>query len=350
MFGSNGQVGWTDEKLVSGPGVILGRKGAYRGIRYCRDDFFVIDTAYFLSPKHQMDMRWLFYAAQHARLGEIDDGSPIPSTTRSAVYVRELVVPPLDVQREIARILGALDDKIDLNRRMNETLEAMARAIFQDWFVEFGPTRAKMEGREPYLAPEVWSLFPQNIDRELPSDWKREALLGLCELKRGYDLPTAQRRVGSVPIISSSGISGFHDTAMADGPVVATGRYGTIGQVFFIEEPCWPLNTALFVNEFKGNSRRFVYHTICGLDFSIYSDKGAVPGINRNHLHAATVTIPPVDVQYAFERALEPAWTRIRHNEAENKTLASLRDLLLPRLLAGQLRIRDAEALVEAAT
>jgi type I restriction enzyme S subunit len=88
VYGSNGPIGWTDEApLVDGPGVILGRKGAYRGVEYSKQPFFVIDTAYFLRPLVPLDLRWLYYAVKHHRLGEIDDGSPIPSTTRAAVYV-----------------------------------------------------------------------------------------------------------------------------------------------------------------------------------------------------------------------------------------------------------------------
>ena len=146
VFGSNGPIGWTTEALTPGPGVILGRKGAYRGVQYSADPFYVIDTAYYVSPKTELDMRWLYYAIQHYKLGEIDDGSPIPSTTRAAVYVRGLEVPPPSEQRAIAHILGALDDKIELNRRMNATLEAMARALFKSWFVDFDPVRAEVGG------------------------------------------------------------------------------------------------------------------------------------------------------------------------------------------------------------
>ncbi len=144
VFGSNGPIGWSDEALAPGPGVILGRKGAYRGVAYTPNPFFVIDTAYYVVSKSQHDMRWLFYAIKYYKLGEIDDGSPIPSTTRAAVYLRELTVPPPPEQRAIAHILGTLDDKIELNRRTNETLEAMARALFKSWFVDFDPVRAKM--------------------------------------------------------------------------------------------------------------------------------------------------------------------------------------------------------------
>jgi type I restriction enzyme, S subunit len=163
VFGSNGPIGWTDQSLAPGPGVILGRKGAYRGVEFSRDPFFVIDTAYYAVPKTDLDMRWLYYAMKHYKLGDIDDGSPIPSTTRAAVYVLDLDVPPLPEQRAIAHILGTLDDKIELNRRMNETLEAMARALFKSWFIDFDPVRAKVEGRNTDLPTHVADLFPNSL-------------------------------------------------------------------------------------------------------------------------------------------------------------------------------------------
>ena len=91
---------------------------------------------------------------------------------------------------------------------------------------------------------------------------------------------------------------------MVDGPGVVTGRYGTIGEVFFIEEPFWPLNTALYIKDFRGNSRRFVFYTLRLLDYRQYSDKGAVPGVNRNDLHRAPAILPPPKVQQAFETIL----------------------------------------------
>ena len=131
VYGSNGPIGYTDIALANGPGIVLGRKGAYRGVEYSTGPFFVIYTAYYVAPKTELDMRWIYYAIKHHKLGEIDDGSPIPSTTRAAVYVRDLEVPDPTEQRAIAAVLGALDDKIELNSRMNATLEAAARALFK---------------------------------------------------------------------------------------------------------------------------------------------------------------------------------------------------------------------------
>jgi type I restriction enzyme S subunit len=261
-----------------------------------------------------------------------------------------VTIPPIGVQETIASTLGALDDKIDLNRRMNKTLDGMARAIFKDWFVDFGPTRAKMEGRAPYLASEHWRFFPDQFDDEgKPVVWSSVSLLNICELKRGYDLPSQDRVPEPVPIISSSGRSGWHREAKVAGPGLVTGRYGTIGEVFTSEIAYWPLNTTLYVRDFKGHPFWYVYHLLLGLDFSKYSDKAAVPGVNRNALHSERVLLPPLDLMRAFNVTVEPLTALARLNTAENETLAAIRDLLLPKLMSGEIRVRDAKRVVEAA-
>ena len=160
VFGSNGPIGWTEKPLAEGPGVILGRKGAYRGVHFSKDPFFVIDTAYYVEPMSEMDKRWLYYAIQYHKLGEIDDGSPIPSTTRAAVYVRELEVPSVPEQNEIGRVLTSLDDRIEHNRDLTANLEAIARRLFKSWFMDFDPVRAKAAGEKPAgLADDLAALF-----------------------------------------------------------------------------------------------------------------------------------------------------------------------------------------------
>lgn len=123
----------------------------------------------------------------------------------------------------------------------------------------------------------------------------RRARLQLGEflkLKRGYDLPERARIPGDVPIVSSSGTTGFHKEAKVEGPGVVTGRYGTLGEVFYVDEPFWPLNTALYVQDFKGNDRRFVAYFLKWILNGTQSDKAAVPGVNRNDLHARKVDVP----------------------------------------------------------
>ncbi len=129
------------------------------------------------------------------------------------------------------------------------------------------------------------------------TEWREVTLGDVCELKRGYDLPTSNREEGDVPIVSSSGITGYHSVAKAPAPGVVTGRYGTLGEVFFIQEPFWPLNTSLYVRDFKGNEARFVAALLQLLELGQNEGAAAVPGVNRNHLHRLPVVCPGVEVQ-----------------------------------------------------
>jgi type I restriction enzyme S subunit len=122
--------------------------------------------------------------------------------------------------------------------------------------------------------------------------WSEIDLGDFIELKRGYDLPKSKRLDGDVEIISSSGSSGYHNESKVKAPGVITGRYGTIGKVFYSEEDFWPLNTTLYVKDFKGNDPLFVYYLMKTLNYLEYSDKAAVPGINRNHIHKAKIKVP----------------------------------------------------------
>lgn len=190
VFGTNGPVGWTDTPLAMGPGVILGRKGAYRGVNYSPAPFFVIDTAYYVVPKRELDMRWLYYAMIHYQLGQIDDGSPIPSTTRAAVYPRELDVPDSDEQRAIAAVLGALDDKIEHNRRTAQALDRLALTTFRAWFVDFEPVKAKAAGATsfPTMPQAVFDALPSSfIDSEIgpvPEGWNVGTIRSLATLSK----------------------------------------------------------------------------------------------------------------------------------------------------------------------
>ncbi len=146
----------------------------------------------------------------------------------------------------------------------------------------------------------------------------------VVELKRGYDLPKKKRIAGSVPLVSSSGISDYHAEAKVRGPGVVTGRYGTLGQVYFLRDDFWPLNTTLYVRDFKGNDPRFIAYFLESLDFSAYSDKAAVPGLNRNHLHQALVRLPPLPEQRAIAHVLGTLDDKIELNRRMNETLEEM--------------------------
>jgi len=155
-------------------------------------------------------------------------------------------------------------------------------------------------------------------------EWREVSLGDAIELKRGYDLPSRDRRDGPFPIVSSSGISGHHSEAKAKAPGVVIGRYGTLGEVHYITQDYWPLNTALYVRDFKGNDPRFVSYFLCSLDFTAYSDKAAVPGLNRNDLHTARVLLPPLPEQRAIAHILGTLDDKIELNRKQNETLEAM--------------------------
>ena len=162
-------------------------------------------------------------------------------------------------------------------------------------------------------------------DRHRGSEWIETSLGHVIELRRGYDLPAAARKAGSVPVVSSSGITDYHSESKMPGPGVVTGRYGTIGRVFYIQGEYWPLNTALYVSDFRGNDPRFISYLLTRVNFSTYSDKSTVPGLNRNHLHQETVRIPKsVSEQRVVSHVLGSLDDKIDLNRRMSNTLAAM--------------------------
>jgi type I restriction enzyme S subunit len=367
VFGSNGPIGWTSQPLASGPGVILGRKGAYRGIEFSRDAFFVIDTAYYVAPKSELDMRWLYYAIKYHKLGEIDDGSPIPSTTRSAVYVRDMQVPPLAEQKAIAAVLGALDDKIELNQRMNATLEAMARALFQSWFVDFDPVRAKLDGSQPTgLDAATAALFPATFQDSpigyIPCGWAAVPLYGtaqwvngaafksedfcaagdglpvikIAELKDGIGAQTkwCQRQADPNQIIDTGdplySWSGSPDTSLE--AFLWSGGRGLLNQhIFKVIVP-------------TATQKHFVYYLLQYLRPVLVETARNKQTTGLGHVTIADmkrllVCVPSKEVLAAFDRSVAAIFDRAFANTLESRTLATLRDTLLAKLLSGDLSV-----------
>ena len=152
-------------------------------------------------------------------------------------------------------------------------------------------------------------------------DWIDRPLGDVITLQRGFDLPIQDRKTGNVPIVSSSGITGTHSHVGVGAPGVVTGRYGTIGQVFYIEKDFWPLNTTLYVKDFKGNDPRFISYLLQTIDYLSCSDKSSVPGVNRNDLHQIMVAVPGISEQRAIAWILETLDAKIELNQGMNETL-----------------------------
>jgi type I restriction enzyme, S subunit len=337
---------------------------------------------------NRIDPRFFYYALSRFDFSDIAQGTALPYLTVASLSGLTLDLPPAAEQRAIAHILGTLDDKIELNRRMNETLEAMARALFNSWFVDFDPVRAKAEGRasqdgarsgqpgKPHTAasdlpwpeaeagagaepdPARWQwpqhildLFPARlVDSELgeiPEGWEVGPLDSVVVLQRGFDLPATERTSGAYPVLAASGPSGTHNEFMVRGPGVTTGRSGVLGKVFYVAEDFWPLNTSLWVKEFRHSRPAYAFHLLRGLDFALFNAGSAVPTLNRNHVHTLPTLLPPIGLIDAFERFATRCLARQRNSDQQSTTLATMRDALLPKLISGELRVAAAEKILE---
>ncbi|WP_406237187.1 restriction endonuclease subunit S [Acetobacter orientalis] len=265
--------------------------------------------------------------------------------------IKQITIPDLPLQKQhgIASILGSLDDKIDLNRRTNETLEAMARALFRDWFVDFGPTRAKMAGEAPYLAPELWELFPDRLDdEEKPEGWQITRIGDCIErLKVGtlYSQKDLQLS-GTVPVLDQgkNGIIGYHNNAPN---IVATPNERVCT---FANHTCtqklidFPFSTIQNVIPFKGKnfpSEWIFFATLGKQNFQEY--KGHWP----DFIEQTICTPDKSDVVNFYRKMIDPMLNKQSENTREIETLTQLRDLLLPKLMSGEISIRDAEKMVE---
>lgn len=309
--------------------------------------------------REEIDERFLLYAYLGPQFQETLRSRTVPGSTVDRIPLIDIpqfpmVVPAdLDEQCAIAHILGTLDDKIELNRRMNETLEAMARALFKSWFVDFDPVRAKAKGRDTGLPDHLADLFPNRlVESELgaiPEGWDVKPLESTLVLQRGFDLPSTQRTSGSYPVLAASGPSGTHNEFMVRGPGVTTGRSGVLGKVFYVHDDFWPLNTSLWVKEFRHSTPAYAFHLLYGLDFGLFNAGSAVPTLNRNHVHNLPTLLPPMGLIRAFECIAATSLKRQKHNDDQSQTVACLRDTLLPKLISGELRVKDAERFVERA-
>lgn len=284
-------------------------------------------------------------------------GATMPNLNTTILGSLPFVLPSMPEQAAIARILGSLDDKIELNRRMNETLEAMAQAIFRDWFVDFGPTRRKRDGatdpvtimgglvQDTQRAKALADLFPAALsDQGLPEGWKLGRLEDVVELAYGKSLPKDDRHKGDVPVYGSGGIGGFHDHALVQGPSVIVGRKGTVGSLFWEERAFFPIDTVFFVK--TTFPMTYCYYLLRTLGLETMNTDAAVPGLNRNNayrLEVATTDEAPI---LEFGKVADLIRSKISSNESESQTLAATRDLLLPKLMSGEINLGEA---VEAA-
>jgi type I restriction enzyme S subunit len=264
---------------------------------------------------------------------------------RSTVERIRIPLPPLPIQRRIAHILGTLDDKIEQARRMNATLEAIARALFRSWFVDFDPVRAKADGRDPPgMDTTTAALFPAAFEDsplgKVPRGWRVGTVGDTMELAYGRGLKEDKRCPGNIPVYGSNGIVGWHDEKLVDGPGIIVGRKGNPGTVKWSAKDFFPIDTTFYViPQDRNQSMYYLYHALCWQNLTSLAADSAVPGLNRNLAYMNEILIPPSQLLEVFDKQASALDARYQLNETHTRTLAALRDTLLPKLLSGEVGV-----------
>lgn len=374
-MGSAGQNGSHNVAKAKGPGVVVGRSGASMGrVHYSESDYWPHNTCLYVTDFQGNNPRFAYYVLGSLDLAGYNSGSAQPSLNRNYIYGMPLKIPSRAQQDSIVEVLSALDDRIALLRETNATLEAIAQALFKSWFVDFDPVHARALGEEPAgLSPEVAALFPASFEESelgiVPKGWRVGTLADLSDLNpeswtsrthpesvRYVDLAnTKDNVIAEVTEFSFEEAPSRARRVLRDGDtIVGTVRPGnrsfafisnasanlTGSTGFAVLRPRHDRNTEfVFLAATSDNSIDHLAHV---------ADGGAYPAVRSEVVSGLSCVVPDGDVLCAFHEVAQPIFNKVAANHQQAQTLATLRDTLLPRLISGQLRLPEAESLVEA--
>lgn len=279
-------------------------------------------------------------------------GTAVPHISAKQILDFPFRLPPAHVRAQVGALTSALDDRITLLRETNATLEAIAQTLFKSWFVDFDPVRAKAEGRQPEgMDATTAALFPDSFEESelslVPKGWRVFRIEDLMELAYGKALKATDRADGQVPVYGSGGVIGYHNQSLVGGPGIIVGRKGTVGSLYWEDLPFFPIDTVFYVKAKRPLT--YCYYLLQTLGLEGMNTDGAVPGLNRANAYRLLAAVPPKAVLGGFDRVVSRLRGRIFSNNQQAQTLTQLRDILLPRLISGQLRLPQAAALIEEA-
>jgi len=386
VYGSNGIIAYSNEKSYDEGVTIIGRVGAYCGsVYFSNGPAWITDNAIVTTGKNGVNNLFLYYLLKTLQLNRTAIGSAQPLLTQSGLKVIKARVPPIEKRSAIQTILSALDDKIENNKQINKTLEEMGRTIFKSWFVDFDPVHAKAAGKIPaHMDAETAALFPSSFgDDGLPVGFISKTLKdGDIEIesgkrpKGGIDkslnegIPSigaeSLQKIGDfdyskVKFVakvfaenSSKGWVQNYDVAIyKDGANVGdTTRVGLFGNGFPFDK--FMVNEHIFLLRSKELGQPFLY-SLCQSDKfshqlkSMGTSKAAQPGLNQQEVLSCEYVAPPQVLIEAFNKLVLPFINYRLSLGLESQTLAELRNTVLPKLMSGEIRLKDAELEVEAA-
>ncbi len=292
----------------------------------------------------------------------------VPAIARASTSIKsiEIRLPSLPEQKAIAHILGTLDDKIELNRKINQTLEAMAQALFKSWFVDFDPvldkalaagnkipealqkkaekrtivpSQKKLLHKNPELANKFPNSFEYNekLGKWIPEGWEVKKLEDLATIKYGKDHKKLDD--GDIPCFGSGGIMRYVNSSIYEEEAVLIPRKGTLSNIIHIDEPFWSVDTMFYSIMHDENLAKYFFYTIKSLKLEEMNEGSAVPSMTTAQLNALNILYPDSIILKKFDEIVNDFYRKKKMTTSGNKTLVNLRDTLLPKLISGEVRV-----------
>ncbi len=388
VFGSNGIIGYHDTPLTNGPTIIIGRKGTVGAVHYSPVPCWPIDTTFYITESNSQRLRFKYYLLQSLGLNLMNSDSAVPGLNRGAAHAIRISVPSEIEQQFIASFLGDLDDKIELNRRMNDTLEEMARNLFKYWFVNFDPVRAKMDGRWqpgqslPGLPAELYNLFPDRLVPseigEIPEGWKVKKLGNLVETIRGRSYRSKELSDSDTALVTLKSFNRGGGYRL-DGLKPYIGKYKEqqivrpgelIVAMTDVTQAAEVIGRPAIVQESKYStlvvsldctivrprddtylSVPYLYSMAMTRSFNEHTyaltTGTTVLHLSREAVPSFLLPLPPKSIVEFFNKSSIPIFKRLANNISESETLATIRDSLIPKLLSGEIRVDNLENIPE---
>lgn len=317
-YGASGIIDYVDDFLFDGDYVLISEDGENLRSRKtpiafkASGKFWVNNHAQIIQGKKPYLNDLLIYYFENLDLSPYITGAVQPKLSKKSLLSIPIILPKSEKeQRAIAGVLSSLDDKIDLLHRENETLEALAETLFRQWFIE-----------------------------EAEDDWEEGVLGDVIKLEYGKGLKKSIRTGTGFPVVGSSGIIDYHTDYLVEGPGIVIGRKGTLGEVIYLSENFYPIDTTFYIKtKIYSPNLYFEKFLVSSMNFQNMNTDSAVPGLNRNLAESIEILIPPQSAITRFNEIVDPFFCKQIANKNQINILENLRDTLLPKLMSGEVRV-----------
>ena len=378
VYGSNGVVDSHNEAYVKTHGIVIGRKGSVGALHISDGPFWPIDTSFYVVKGDYFETLYTFYLLRSLGLGGMNSDSAVPGLNRDNAHALKVnILEKREERSAVGKLISKFDDKIENNRQMNKTLEEMARAIFKSWFVDFDPIHAKAAGNAPaHMNAETASLFPSSFsDDGLPEGWVNNELSNVCSLLGGYAFKSKEFVNEGMPVVKIKNITGNGDVSLEDsqciesnstvgkdkfkledGDLLIAMTGATVGKTGIVTDGKMTPYLNQRVGKFVPNLSFHKWAIWAYLQFQKNVDSVVATGTGSAQTNISSAGIVSVkwteathEIYKVFDEIVTPYFNLWISNMHQNQTLAELRDTLLPKLMSGEIRVKDAEREVEAA-